>query len=118
MPMAVFCTMMPYGLIGGDQRFGGIYFCHLQGTSALKMEAVCASDTLPTYKPTRRHSVEDRHGQKKLFLRQFPLRFGNFKSMVAYMMKMSSLDGQSSLRLLSRLCKWDANHQGSQLTAV
>jgi hypothetical protein len=42
---------------------------NLQGTSSLKMEAVCYSETLvPTYKPTRHYYPEDQHRRENLKL--------------------------------------------------
>lgn len=50
------------------------------------------------------------------------MRFMNFKSMAAYIvsrqMKMSPFANQSSVRLVARIFRRDANHQGTPMTAI
>jgi hypothetical protein len=57
--MADFWAVTLCGLVDGYQSFGGTYFLQL---STLKMEEICSSETLSTYKSTRRQNPEDRHG--------------------------------------------------------
>jgi hypothetical protein len=80
--------MTPYSLVGGYQRFGGIYRLYLQrrtlkmeissGTSTLKTEAISSYETLvTTYKTTLRNNPED-HNPNGLSVSTFiALRFQN-----------------------------------------
>jgi hypothetical protein len=56
--MLVFWVVMPCGLVGRHQRFGGA--CCLHRTSGMKMEVVRSSETLvSTCKSSRRYNAND-----------------------------------------------------------
>jgi hypothetical protein len=61
MYMLVFWAATPWGFAGRYKRLEGTYYLHFQGLSDLKMEAVFFSETLSTYKSTRRYSPEEQY---------------------------------------------------------
>jgi hypothetical protein len=58
----VFRGGTPGGSVRIFQCFGRVRYFHLHNSSALKMEAVCPSETLVSiYKSTWRYNPEDKH---------------------------------------------------------
>jgi hypothetical protein len=75
MAVVVFWIATPCSLVGGYQRFGGIYHLHLQSTSGSRSpsseDGVIGSfeTLLTTYKATRRHNPQDHN--RKVYVRSW-----------------------------------------------